>query len=216
MTAVHRHAKGVATDTSRVRPAIVINDPALSASQPLRELAESAANALGHAVEGPLTPLRNPAATALAGQGARLLAEGLADAPEPSGRDRLALGSLLCGYVIGTTWYGLHHVLAQTVVRFAGLGHGAANAILLPHTLAALTERFPVELGTLAGALGADPIGVARWFAELTGTVTLSAAGIDRAALADCAEQAAGRPELGLTPPAASAEELLEILERAY
>jgi alcohol dehydrogenase class IV len=215
MTAVHRHATGVSADTPRVRPAIVINDPALSASQPLHQLAESAANALGHAVEGPLTSLRHPAAILLAGQGARLLAEGLAS-PETVDHERLALGSLLCGYVIGTTWYGLHHVLAQTVVRVAGIGHGAANAILLPHTLVALTERFPAELARLGGALGADPLAVARWFAELTGTATLSAAGVERGDIARCVDAAAGRPELALTPPPASPEELSGLLERAF
>src|SRR3954447_18100776 len=34
MTGVHRHAQGVAPGTPRVRPAVVINDPHLSASQP--------------------------------------------------------------------------------------------------------------------------------------------------------------------------------------
>ena len=33
MTAIHRHATGVEPSTPRVRPAFVINDPALSASQ---------------------------------------------------------------------------------------------------------------------------------------------------------------------------------------
>src|SRR4051812_38564658 len=37
----HRHARGVDASTPNVRPAIVINDPALSASQPEPELAAS-------------------------------------------------------------------------------------------------------------------------------------------------------------------------------
>ena len=49
---------GVDPATPRVRPRIVLNDPALSASQPEADLAASAANALGHAIEGPLTPAR--------------------------------------------------------------------------------------------------------------------------------------------------------------
>ena len=55
MTAVHRRAAGTPADVPGVRPAIVLNDPALSASQPEEELAASAANALAHALEGPLT-----------------------------------------------------------------------------------------------------------------------------------------------------------------
>src|SRR5947209_304490 len=116
MTAVHRHAAGVAVDTPRVRPAIVLNDPELSASQPVDQLAESAANALGHAVEGPLTPLANPVAELAALEAARLIARGFSQS-EPD-RDALALGALLAGYSIGSAGYGLHHVLAQTLARF--------------------------------------------------------------------------------------------------
>src|SRR5579864_904643 len=62
MTAIHRHAAGVAADTPRVRPTIVLNDPALCASQPTADLAQSAGNALGHAVDGPMTTQGNPVA----------------------------------------------------------------------------------------------------------------------------------------------------------
>src|SRR4051794_15952203 len=45
MTWVHRHAEGVSADTARVRPAVVVCDPALAASQPEGDLAASALNA---------------------------------------------------------------------------------------------------------------------------------------------------------------------------
>jgi alcohol dehydrogenase class IV len=213
MTSIHRHAAGVPAQTARVRPAIVINDPALSASQPPAELAASAANALGHAVEGPLTPMRNPAATAMAHGGARVLLDGLL---RDGDRARLALGSMLCGYVIGATGYGLHHVLAQSLVRFAGLSHGEANAIMLPHSLTALIKRFPREIAQLDAALGAPAIDVARWLRAQAGLSSLSQAGAQAAALDHCAAQAAERPELHLTPPAASREELRDLYARAF
>jgi alcohol dehydrogenase class IV len=214
MTGVHRHATGVPADTPRVRPAIVLNDPVLSASQPPPALAASAANALGHAVEAPLTVLANPVATLSAHAGARLLAEGLdGEAPD---RDRLALGALLGGYAIDAAGYGLHHVMAQTAVRLAGVGHGEANAILLPHTLRALARRFPGRLDQLAAALGDDPPSVAARFAARTGTVRLRDAGVPAERLADCADAAAQRFELGLTPPPADREELLAIYEAAW
>jgi alcohol dehydrogenase class IV len=213
MTPIHRHAAGVPAQTPRVRPAIVINDPALSASQPEAELAASVANALGHAVEGPLTPMRNPAGTAMALGGARVLLDGIVGTPDPA---RLALGSLLCGYVIGSTGYGLHHVLAQSLVRFAGLSHGAANAIMLPHSIAALAERFPAELQRLDAALGAPTTTVAAWLCAQAGLSTLAAAGADEAALDLCAHEAAQRPELHLTPPAAGLDELRSLYARAF
>ena len=131
MTRIHRRARGADQRAPTVRPRVVVNDPELSASQPLAELAASALNALSHAVEGPCTPLANPVATLAAHDGARLLARSLSDAPD---RDGLALGALLAGYVIDSTGYGLHHVLSQTLVRLARRGPRAGQRrAALPH-----------------------------------------------------------------------------------
>lgn len=216
MTAIHRHAADVPVDTPRVRPAIVIADPALSASQPLPELAASAGNALGHAAEGPLTPRSNPVATLAAHESARLLALGFAGGSDAPDRDALALGALLAGYVIGSTGYGLHHILSQTLVRFAGVGHGPANTILLPHTMRALERRSPDVIARLGEALGSDPARFAAMLAGLTGTERLRDAGVSEAELERCADEAAKRPELAFTPPPASRDELLEVYRAAW
>src|SRR4051794_37187466 len=139
MTWVHRHAAGVEAGTPRVRPSVVVCDPAVAASQPADALAASALNALGHAAEAPVTPMRNPVAPLASLEAARLIGGAFAG-PEPD-RDALALGALLAGYGIDSAWYGLHHVLSQTLVRLAGAGHGQANAAMLPHTLRALDRR---------------------------------------------------------------------------
>ena len=220
MTSVHRHATGVPAETPRLRPAIVINDPALCASQPAAEQAASAANALGHIAEGMVTPLRNPVATQAALEGARLLAAafgpdaGAARADERE--DALALAALLAGYVIGSTWYGLHHVLSQTLARFTAAGHGGSNAIMLPHSLGALAKRFPAETAALGQALGADPAAFAAGLAALTGRTRLRDAGVTIEQLDDLAGQATGRPELQMTPPAADRTELRALLQAAY
>ncbi len=154
MTRGHRHARGVDESVPRVRAAVVVFDPALAASQPVQELAASSLNALGHAVEGPCTVLANPVATLAAHEAARLLALGWAG--EEPDRDALALGALLAGYVIDSTGLGLHHVLAQTLVRVAGAGHGPANAALLPHTIGALGRRAPEAIAALTAAVTGD------------------------------------------------------------
>src|SRR5947209_7169782 len=46
MTAVHRHARGVPPATPRVRPAVVLNDPGLCASQPEEAPSRTAGHAL--------------------------------------------------------------------------------------------------------------------------------------------------------------------------
>jgi alcohol dehydrogenase class IV len=209
MTAVHRRPTGVPMDSPPVRPAIVINDPEVCASQPPAELACSAGNAVAHAAEGPLTPLRNPVATLAAGEAIRLIGVGLPADGSPD-RPALALGALLAGYVIGSTGYGLHHVMSQTLVRFAGAGHGQANSILLPHTIDALGRRFPDEVG----GLNARPL--AARIGELTGATRLREIDVSEEALERCADEAAARPELHLTPPPADRAELLEIYRAAW
>lgn len=214
MTVIHRHAAGVPGDTPRVRPALVVNDPALSASQPEPGLTASALNALGHAVEAPVTTMANPVATLAAVEAAQLLVGALAG-PEPD-RDRLALGALLAAWSIDSARYGLHHVMSQTLVRHAGVGHGPANAAMLPHTLHALAWRFPGPLGRLDEALGEDAASVAARLAARAGCERLRDLGVAVEALAECADAAARRPELALTPPPADRAELLALYESAW
>jgi alcohol dehydrogenase class IV len=215
MTRGHRHAEGVDEATPRVRCAIVVCDPALAASQPDDALAASAVNALGHAFEGPCTTHANPVATLAAHEAARLLVGAFAGAGAAPDRDALALGALLAGYVIDSTGFGLHHVMAQTLV-FSGLAaHGQANAILLPHTTEALAWRFPRQHAALIDALGEDPVAVAARLCARTGATRLSEMGIDAAALDACADAAAQRPQLEQTPPRADRAELRAIYDAA-
>ena len=212
MTRIHRLPAGV--EAGRVRCAAVVNDPALCASQPPAELAASALNALGHVAEGPCTPAANPVGTLAALRGGELLVRAFGDAEEPD-RDGLALGALLAGYAIDSAGYGLHHVLSQTLVRLAGVGHGEANAILLPHTLGALAWRLPRQHEALGAALGEDPAEAAARLRTRAGLRTLGDAGVRHERLEACADAAARRPELDLTPPRADRAEILALYEQA-
>ena len=215
MTRVHRQARGAPEGARGVRPAVVVNDPALSASQPEPELAASAANALGHAAEGACTTRANPVATLAALESAQLIAAAFARPGEPD-RDALALGALLAGYVIDSTIYGLHHMLSQTLVRVAGASHGRANAVMLPHTLGALAWRFPAWYERLGEALGSEPSEFAAALCARTGATTLRDLGIGPEVLDECADAAAERPELDLTPPRADRAELRALYDHAH
>jgi alcohol dehydrogenase class IV len=210
MTRGHRHARGVDPSTPRVRPRIVINDPALSASQPEHDLAASAANALGHALEGPLTPKASPVPVLAAREAARLLAHD----HDP---DALALGALLSGYVIDSAGYGLHHVLSQTLARFAGVWHGRANAAMLPHTTVALRQRNPDALAALDEAAGVAMEALARRLALRADAQQLSDLGVSEADLETCVREAvARRADLEGTPPAADEAEIRALYEAAW
>ena len=210
MTRGHRHARGVDPSTPRVRPRLVLNDPALSASQPEHELAASAANALGHAVEGPLTPRASPVPVLTAREAARLLAR-------EDDHDALALGALLSGCVIDSTGYGLHHVLSQTLARFAGVWHGQANAAMLPHTTAALRRRAPDALEALDVAAGVEMEALARRLAQRAGAQQLRDLGVDEEALEECVHRALERTaDLRGTPPPADEPEIRALYEAAW
>jgi alcohol dehydrogenase class IV len=216
MTPFHRHATGVPAETPFARPRLVVNDPTLCASQPPQDLAASALNSLGHAVEAPLTIFANPASLTVAIEAtAHLVGAFGAGTAEPN-RDALALGALLSGYAIGFTGLGIHHVMAQTAVRYAGTGHGPANAVLLPHTVRALEHRSPERIAALEEAAGGPLSSIARRIAALAGATRLRELGVERDALPILADEAAARPQLHLTPPAADRDELLAIYESAW
>jgi alcohol dehydrogenase class IV len=208
MTAVHRRAAGADGSLPGVRPARVVNDPELSASQPQVELAASAANALAHAAEGPATVRASPVPVLAGAEAARLIGVAYAAGADEPDRDTLALAALLSGYTIDSAGYGLHHVLAQTLARFAGVGHGPANAVMLPHTLVALERRGAPGAGALI-ALAAD-------LARRAQSVSLRALGVDGAALDACADAAADRAELDAIPPRPDRDELRALYGAAF
>ena len=207
MTRGHRRAAGADSSLPGARPQIVINDPALTASQPDDGLAASAANALGHAIEGPATIRASPVPSLAGHEAARLIADAYRKRGDPD-RDALALAALLAGYTIDACGYGLHHVMSQTLARFGGVGHGQANAVMLPHTLPALWSR---------GATGAGAyLELARDLAKRAGADRLSALGVSEADLDACADGAAQRPDLDLTPPRLTRTELRSIYASAF
>jgi alcohol dehydrogenase class IV len=220
MSRIHRHAAGVDPSTPRVRPAIVISDPALCASQPDADLAASAANALAHAIEAPTTVLASPVPTLAAREGARLIHQAYAlggGERADASRDALALGALLSGYAIDGAGYGLHHVLAQTLVRVGGAAHGPANAAMLPHSSRALRARRPEELAALDAAIGGgDVTELAGQLAERAGAARIRDIGVAEERLDACADAAAQRFELDLTPARASRDEIRALYAAAW
>lgn len=201
MTGSHRQARGVPPTTPTKRADVVVNDPALSGSHDVPELAASSANALAHTLIGLADDSVTPIGAAVALQAARRIAAAWST-PEPD-RDALALGALLAGWALDHTRIGLHHALAQTAVRVAGASHAGANAALLPHTAAALRARRPDAMARADADLG-EP------FEQLAARLRDRAGGerIDAARLDVLVETASKRPELLRVPPAPDADEL--------
>ena len=166
------------------------------------ELAASALNALGHAVEGPCTPLGNPVATLARARAARACSR---RSPARRARPRRARARRSAGRLHDR----LHRLRPPSRAladarAVAGAGHGRRNAVLLRHTIGALAWRSPAErMRALATALGATPPTSLRGCASSPARRGCATSAWSRGVLADCAEAAAERPELDLTPPRA-------------
>ena len=108
-----------------------------------------------------------------------------------SDRDALALGALLAGYVIDSTGYGLHHVLAQTLVRFAGVCHGRRTRRCCRTRPSALRQRAPDALAALDAAAGVEMEALARRAGRAAGADGSATSASTEDRLRDCVGEAA-------------------------
>ena len=207
MTRVHRQAAGAPEGSKNVRPAVVVNDPGLSASQPEPELAASALNALGHAAEGPCTPRANPVSTLAALEAARLIVGAW---PRSGGPDRDGSRSPRCSPATRST---RPSTACTTCSRRRSCG--SAGSATGPPTRSCCRTRSARSAGaSRPGSSGsarrwaATPRRSPRQLCARTGATRLSELGVDGATLDACADAAAERQELDLTPPRADRAEL--------
>lgn len=218
MTAFHRVPAGV-EGARLVRPALVVADPNLMASQPGTQLAASAMNAMAHAMEALYTPFANPVGSIAALRAAGLLAAGIAQ--DPPDTEALALGAVLAGYASGAAGIALHHAVCQSVVRVAGTPHAETNAVMLPHSARFMVTRAPGPLAELAEALGdqqGDPDAAAELFSKLAGRsghTRLSTLGAGEEHVDEVAATVAQHPLLGNTPDPPGHAEIAALVREA-
>jgi len=211
MTSSHKQAVNAPPNARQVRPSRVAVDPELTTSQPLTELAASAANAYAHALEALVGTGGSPISDTIATRACKAIAH--AFSADPVARNELALGGLLAGWAIDHTGVGLHHVLAQSVVRVTQLPHAAVNAALLPQTAGALASRARFDL---LRELGHDSGGLAELLRNgSTAREGLHALGATDDQLDASAELAVTRTQLANTPPIADRVELRALLGEA-
>ena len=208
MTRFHRMPAGVDA-YGLVRPALVVVEPALMASQPMPDLAASAMNALAHAVESLYGPMRSPVTEMAARRAIDLFAEALGETEGPVPPVSVALAAVLAGYAVGSAGFAVHHAICQTTVRVLGTPHAQTNAVMLPHTARFVAERAPEALA------GVDPDEIAG-LAARAGVRSLGELGVAEDRLDEVVRATRRHPALGNTPGGTpSAPELRLILESA-
>ena len=142
----------------KITPRLVIYDPELTFDLPPAMTASSGINALAHCIEAVYSIERNPIATAAALAGVRRIDRSLeravANGRDLAARTELLEGAYLAGTAIATTKLGLHHGLCHVLGGTAGVPHGIANAVILPHAIRFNAAGTAPELAQVAGAMG--------------------------------------------------------------
>jgi maleylacetate reductase len=124
----------------RVRPRVVIYDPAVTATLPASIAGPSGMNALAHCVEALYAPDANPVTSLMAAEGIRGLARSLPVVVRTKdhleARADALLGACLAGSALNAASMGLHHKLCHVLGGSFNLPHAETHAVILPHATA--------------------------------------------------------------------------------
>jgi len=191
----------------KVAVSVAVFDPGVLAETPRDLIVTTAMNGLAHCAEGLYSRTKNPVSTGLALRGAQLFAAGLTRLAQSPGPDESALLQLaeaaaLGGMVISHARVGLHHAVCHVLGAYCGLGHGTANAVMLPYVLRYNEPATVGEQRALAAALETGLNGA--------GALGSDATAADRVAEV---EQIAGAPR-SLREVGISEDDLSEVARR--
>lgn len=137
-----------------VVPRVVVYDPELTVSMPSELTGTSAMNALAHCFEALYSARRDPLASAAALRGIRAIGQSLpaasANGEDLNARAALLEGAFLAGSALAQVQMAIHHGVCHVLGGSAGVPHGVANTIVLPHALRFNREVARAELAEVA------------------------------------------------------------------
>lgn len=203
-------------------PQAVIYDPMLTVGLPATVTAETAFNALAHALEGSFATSATPEAQVIGVEAVRRIVDALpaamADPTALSPRIELLTGACLAARCLQNGRMGIHHGLAQVLGAVTGLPHGTAHAVLLPHTIRFVEPSVRPRLERVASALGvADvPALLAGLQAHVGLPVSLAACGLQREQLHAVAAAAPDNRNVKASVVPITAADALNILLAAF
>lgn len=208
---------------------LAVVDPDLTLTVPAAVTAATGVDALAHCVEAFTSRKAHPAIDLYALEGARLvgrhLKAAIADGSDREARAGLALASLYGGFCLGPVNTTSGHAVAYPLGTRHHIAHGAANALIFPHTLAfnapAAPEKTALVLEALGLAPASDPAAVLEaaygWCAGTGCEMRLSACNVPQDDLEVMATEArAIRRLLDNNPRDMSREDILAIYRAAY
>ncbi len=132
------HMKMACLDTKAVAR-IAVLDPELTLSQPPHVTAHTGIDAIAHAVESAVTARRNAISLMYSHEAFKLLAPSLPRVLRNPGdlqaRGKMLLGAALAGTAIELSMLGAAHAAANPLTAHAGIVHGVAVGLMLPHVV---------------------------------------------------------------------------------
>lgn len=155
---VDGQARKVTVSDVRIVPKLIIYDPLLTLDLPPELTASTGINALAHCIEALYSITRNPPSTAIALGGVRAITSSLPRcyeaADDVEARTEMLNGALLAGMALAHVSMALHHGLCHVLGGSAGVPHGIANGIILPHAMRFNLDATAAQLAPAAEAMG--------------------------------------------------------------
>jgi maleylacetate reductase len=219
---------------SSVPPRLVLYDPELTLSLPPDLTASTGVNALAHCIEAVYSGTRNPLSTSAALRGIHHISQSLLRCfragDEIDARIEMQVGAHLGGVALSTVEMGIHHGTGHVLGGTAGVPHGVANCIVLPHAVRFNAEAVAPHLALVAESMGLergsrDDVGMAflladrlaRLIAELHQPQRLREVGIAPDQLHGLAQAMLESSAVSSNPrPLTSAGEALRYLDRMW
>ena len=141
-------------------PSLAILDPGLLASLPAKIAAESSMDAIIHGLESYTSNRANRLSEGLSLQSLEYLCPTIrrfvANRSDPVVAERMLIGSMFAGTVIGNTGTGNVHALARALGGTYDLPHGLACSLLLAHVVRFNFIAHPGKYRRFAQILGLD------------------------------------------------------------
>tara|TARA_B100001123_G_scaffold445740_1_gene598134 strand:+ start:679 stop:1833 length:1155 start_codon:yes stop_codon:yes gene_type:complete len=216
---------------AKLLPRIALCDPELTLGLPRHITAATGMDALTHNIEAYLSIAFHPICDAIALGGIRRVAQSLRTAVR-SGHDLDARSNMLLASSMGAIAFqkdlGVAHSLAHPLSTIAGIPHGLANAIVLPHVLEFNRQVAADRLKDVAQAMGRQTDGLSNAAAaslavtavqDLAGDVdipaTLSAVGVSHDQIPRMVEQALEDPNHRTNPRPCNESDLHDLYAAA-
>jgi maleylacetate reductase len=153
-------ARKVTVTDAKITPKLVIYDPLLTLNLSSAMTASTGINALAHCIEALYSITCNPLSTSAALSGVRSIYAALprcyVDGNDLEARTEMLEGAFLAGSALSHVTMALHHGLCHILGGTAGVPHGVANSIILPHAIRFNLDATAPQLAQAAEAMGIE------------------------------------------------------------